>query len=134
MSEWQTTETAPKDGQHVLIATAEDVVLEAYYESDGDRGWYESGSHWTDQYDGSVHQVVAWQPLPPPPSEAISASLTTKKSPRIKPLTEEREKHLLFVISVWKERALAAQRELRSASRPINRKRAAAAQPTQSTE
>ncbi len=75
MSEWQPIETAPKDGQHVLLAITEDgppglgYVSEGYYEEDGDRGWYSANTHWTDSYDGSLFPSH-WMPLPKPPEAA----------------------------------------------------------------
>lgn len=66
---WRAENTAPKDGTHVLVAVGDNppFVSEAYYEEDGDRGWYQANTHWTDQHDGSLFPVVAWQPLPQPP-------------------------------------------------------------------
>ena len=70
---WQPIETAPKDGQHVLLACGQDppdFVCEGYYEEDGDRGWFQANTHWTDAHDGSLWNVTHWMPLPPHPYAA----------------------------------------------------------------
>lgn len=64
---WREIETAPKDGTHLLLGSEPDQwVGEGYYEADGDRGWYQAGSHWTDPHDGSMNPTH-WQPMPGPP-------------------------------------------------------------------
>ena len=69
---WEPIETAPKDGAHVLLSCVVDpprgFVCEGYYEEDGDRGWFQAKTHWTDHYDGSVI-AAHWMPLPSPPKE-----------------------------------------------------------------
>lgn len=74
-SQWRGMESAPKDGRHVLLACAVDPpswICEGYYEEDGDRGWFQANTHWTDDwtdaYDGSVIPTH-WMPLPPPPAQ-----------------------------------------------------------------
>lgn len=69
MAEWQPIETAPKDGRHVLVVAGDQppAVYEAYYEEDGDRGWFQANTHWTDPHDGSLYRVTHWMPLPDPP-------------------------------------------------------------------
>jgi hypothetical protein len=65
--EWQDIETAPRDGTPVMVASAPDQwVCAAYYETDGDRGWYQESSHWTDAHDGSC-RPTHWMPQPKPP-------------------------------------------------------------------
>jgi hypothetical protein len=66
---WQPIATAPKDGRHVLVSCNQDppaFVSEAFYEADGDRGWYQANTHWTDAHDGSLRDVTHWMPLPKP--------------------------------------------------------------------
>jgi hypothetical protein len=60
---WQPIETAPKDSSHFIICSG-GMVGEAYYEED--RGFYWSGSHWTDAHDGCIHSADAWMQLPNP--------------------------------------------------------------------
>lgn len=67
---WLPMASAPKDGTHVLLATAIDPpawVCEGYYETAGDRGWYQANTHWTDAHEGLVYPSN-WQPLPEPPA------------------------------------------------------------------
>ena len=70
MGKWRKIDSAPKDGRHVLLAVNQDppaFVSEGYYEADGDRGWYQANTHWTDYHDGSLTNVTHWMPLPDPP-------------------------------------------------------------------
>jgi hypothetical protein len=60
--DWESMDTAPKDGRSILIAIENGAVGEARYVEDA--GWYWSGSDPTDQHDGSVQGEVAWQPMP----------------------------------------------------------------------
>ncbi len=82
MSEWRDIETAPKDGRHVMLAITNDppgspgYVAEGYYEVDGDRGWFASNTHWTDQCDGSLFPSH-WMPLPEAPIIGTSAERTS---------------------------------------------------------
>lgn len=67
---WLSIETAPKDGRHVMLAITDEqpgYVSEGYYEEDEDRGWFQSNSHWTDTFDGSL-LPSHWRPLPAPPA------------------------------------------------------------------
>jgi len=69
MSDWKPIETAPKDGQHVLLACAVDPpswVCEGYYEEDRD-AWYQANTHWTDTYNGQIYPSH-WMPMPAPPN------------------------------------------------------------------
>ncbi len=66
--EWRTMETAPKDGEHVLLFDGESGVGEAAFHPDED-GWWWAGTDPTDFHDGRVWSPAKWQPLPPPPKE-----------------------------------------------------------------
>lgn len=68
MGEWQPIETAPTDGQHVLIVAGDPpkAVYEAYYEEECQR-WYQANTHHTDAHDGSLWGATHWMPLPTPP-------------------------------------------------------------------
>jgi hypothetical protein len=64
---WQPIETAPKDGRNLLLGSLPDQwVCMGFYEKEGEWGWYETGSHWTDAHDGCVNPTD-WQPCPEPP-------------------------------------------------------------------
>jgi hypothetical protein len=66
MSEWQSIETAPKDGEHILLfgALKRDVVTIGF--------WYEPERNWYGWYhpragmDGGL-KPTHWMPLPAPP-------------------------------------------------------------------
>jgi hypothetical protein len=68
---WRPIDTAPKDGQHVIVAVTGDdppgygYVAEAYFDEDADR-WYSANTHSTDYHDGSLYPSH-WMPLPTPP-------------------------------------------------------------------
>ena len=68
---WKPIKTAPKDGRHILVVAGDQpfAVYEAYYEADGDRGWFQANTHWTDAADGKLWNVSRWMPLPSPPKE-----------------------------------------------------------------
>lgn len=58
MSDWQPIETAPKDGQSILIATPSGTVISAV--------WYAGG--WDVDHTGSGENwATHWMPLPPAP-------------------------------------------------------------------
>jgi hypothetical protein len=70
--DWQPIETAPKDGQHVLLTVADDpppYVCEGYFD-EGERKWFKANTDWGDYFDGSLHSVTHWLPLPTPPTGA----------------------------------------------------------------
>jgi hypothetical protein len=57
MSEWQPIETAPRDGQRVLMLTAKHYVITGFFSN----GWWLSHP--------GVYQIhpTHWMPLPEPP-------------------------------------------------------------------
>lgn len=64
MSQWQPIETAPKDGQHILIAMPSGTIVSAV--------WYAGG--WEVDHTGSDEQhATHWMPLPEPPTEPDSS-------------------------------------------------------------
>lgn len=69
-SNWQSIDSAPKDGTHVLVALDEIVGEAQYYIEDGreHEGWYWNDQHWTDAVGGEPFQPTHWMPLPPPPA------------------------------------------------------------------
>lgn len=77
---WQPIESAPKDGRRVLLVVhvgTDPFVLEGYYEADGERGWYQANTHWTDAWDGSVLPTL-WCPLPEIPSSSPDTASPTR--------------------------------------------------------
>ncbi len=66
---WRPISEAPKDGTHVIVCVADEIVGEAHYyaEDEGHEGWYWMDQHWTDACGGEPIQPQAWQPLPKPP-------------------------------------------------------------------
>lgn len=61
---WQSMETAPQDGTHVLVSCEGD-VFEAAFHRDHD-GWWLANTDPTDYWDGQIWPDV-WAPLPAPP-------------------------------------------------------------------
>jgi hypothetical protein len=63
--EWQPIETAPKDGQHIILALSEGWIGVGYYDDDPEfssLGWVVFGS--------GQQQPTHWMPLPEPPKGA----------------------------------------------------------------
>lgn len=58
--EWQTIESAPKDGTHILvyIPDAKREVTEVKW----------MGSYWRNSFSIRSLSPIAWMPLPPPPT------------------------------------------------------------------
>lgn len=68
LPQWQAIETAPRDGTEILLGSAPDQwICLGFYETDGDRGWYRDGSHWTDADSDSVNPTH-WKTRPAPPA------------------------------------------------------------------
>lgn len=69
MSEWQSMNTAPTDGTHVLLACCwpegHPFVCTGWFDAEED-DWYQTNEHWTDNHSEPL-QPSAWQPLPEPP-------------------------------------------------------------------
>ena len=74
MSEWQPIDTAPKDGEDILVYSYPDIVS-AHWETDvGDDGepyWALDDGH-TRYYAlrRHMHEPTHWMPLPTPPATA----------------------------------------------------------------
>lgn len=71
-AEWQSIETAPKDGTPVIVGDRNATgswVDAAYYDPEAwdCGGWFLVNTHWTDAYNGQVWPTV-WQPFPDLPS------------------------------------------------------------------
>lgn len=60
---WQPIETAPKDGEYILVYAGR--VTVAWF-SDGE--WLDGMNH--DGYEHETHSPTHWMPLPPPPEAA----------------------------------------------------------------
>lgn len=87
MSEWQSIETAPRDGRKLLLfyinrnglprtVVGGWVTDEEAAETDADgvgleAGWYERIDNWGDYYQVAIHEgePTHWMPLPPPPQD-----------------------------------------------------------------
>lgn len=65
--DWQTMETAPKDGTNILLAE-NGVTSEAYWSETG-MGWWAANTHHTDYVDGQIYAPTNWRPLPTPPGD-----------------------------------------------------------------
>jgi hypothetical protein len=63
--DWQTMETAPRDGTNILLA--EDGVTSEAYWSESGMGWWAANTHHTDYVDGQIYAPTHWRPLPSPP-------------------------------------------------------------------
>jgi len=80
MDEWQSIETAPKDGTDILASTARGlmVVVSWLDPTAGDRaqgvpsepefGWYMSDGHNDPIHFRAWMSLISWQPLPEPPA------------------------------------------------------------------
>ena len=68
MSEWQSIETAPKDGTLILLAARAGVTVQAAWEWDRadptDGGYWD---YWENVPEYGIHQFTHWMPLPEPP-------------------------------------------------------------------
>lgn len=64
--DWRPIETAPKDGEGVILATKDGAVGEARWT---DEAWYWAGNDPTDSWGRPVYEneAAAWMPLPHPP-------------------------------------------------------------------
>ena len=67
MSEWQSMETAPKDGQLVLLCTKNASKFQGYFAAYWNRGWEE----WKFHTEGYVRNPVAWMPIPEAPPLSV---------------------------------------------------------------
>ena len=66
---WHPIETAPKDGQHLMLGMAdEQYVAEGYYDEAAD-AWFPPLQSDTDMPDMRIYPTH-WMPLPAPPSRA----------------------------------------------------------------
>lgn len=66
MAEWQPIETAPKDGNVIILADHRGRVVASCWTGDEEYPWeFLDGSDTTNGWD--AHRPTHWQPLPEPP-------------------------------------------------------------------
>ena len=65
MGDWQTMDTAPKDGRLILLATAAASPLHGMFCAYWNSEWGE----WMFHIEGVVRSPAFWQPLPLPPGD-----------------------------------------------------------------
>jgi hypothetical protein len=63
MTDWQTIETAPKDGSDILIVRLNRVRVGFWRPKEGRWGFYGAGGVWAEKNNPPTH----WMPLPEPP-------------------------------------------------------------------
>jgi len=64
MSEWQSIDTAPKNGNHILVIDNEGLIDRCFWHQYRDSGCWENFS-----MDFELLNLTHWMPLPEPPKE-----------------------------------------------------------------
>lgn len=76
MSEWRTIDSAPKDGQMILLYAPSEswpTTFVGYYsEDDGKPAWTDIDGTWLEL------ACTHWQPLPPPPEKKTAPDLSAE--------------------------------------------------------
>ena len=67
MADWQTIETAPRDGSQILATDGRDMIVVEYYQAKDGSAFWEIANDQTSRY-CSGRYLTHWMPLPEPPA------------------------------------------------------------------